>query len=1200
MDSCYATGSVSGTGNAVGGLAGISSSTITNCYAMGNTDGDQKVGGLLGYNISSSVTYCYATGVVSGNTDLGGLVGTNGGTVSMCHFTDDAHDNGIGSLETSSQIKQKTRFAGWDFDRTWTIDELKSSPQLMWQDGIYTWTGSADGITWTNPNNWNKKSGYPSTKEHKAFVNSGSSTITINPTSLGGLQIGPEFSGIVKPEYDITFDGTGTREGSLVILGGKFDVNDKNINIYGNFKKASEATFEADEARSVIFTGEAPSLMQGSTTFTRLTCTVPGKALTFEAGTLQTITERFRIIGTSGNRITLRSSSEGMSWMIDPASAEVMNVNVKDSSNEADFYINPGGSNIDAGNNYKWFQSLTLHTITATSSANGIISPEGSVQVQEGGSKTFYFYPSSGYYLSYLAVNGISTSTALSYTFTNVTSDNTIYASFSAISDIRYITAEVAANQGGTIEPIGIISLQSGTGKIFRMYPNGGWYINDILVDGGSVSPLNSVYEFTNVTTNRTIAVQYALNDGSVYLITAETSGSGTGTILPSSAAGPIGVKPGQNMTFFMEPDVGNHMSGLYVDGNPQTLQSQYEFASVGSNHIITASFEPDTFTITATCGAYGTITPEGSVSVNYGEDKTFLITPVAGYRVNELFVDGSSTTATTEYEFINVTSDRSIYATFTVEPIAITATAGTGGRISPSGEVNVIYGADQTFNTQPDPGYQLSGILVDGSSFTTESSYTLYTVTQSHTIEATFEAYGETTLYITADATGSGTIEPIGIVGVGPGGSQQFIMIPDSGYHISSLTIDGTSSTIESIYTFSSVATHHTISVVFASNAGADVRLITAETTGQGTIRPNGTIGVKPGASQSFFMAPAEGNVLLDLMVDGAHITPVSLYTFSSVVTNHSIEAVFSSLYTPGAPTGLRVGISGTDISLAWNQVDYATRYIIYKSADKFAAITGWASADTTSSLTWTDTNATISTTEAYYIVRALSAGGEGPNSSMGVYKKLVLTYNVGDTNDNVIGLPYTTSLQKASDIVTSIEGGTGPGTNQYISSVGIWNSSGQNYYTAYQYIDGIGWLGDGEAALNPGTGILLLLSGNNSIASVEVSGVDRDVELNFTYNVGDTNDNVIGLPYTTSLQKASDIVTSIEGGTGPGTNQYISSVGIWNSSGQNYYTAYQYIDGIGWLGDGDAALNPGTGILLLLTGDKTWTPGLVIPARE
>ena len=341
-------------------------------------------------------------------------------------------------------------------------------------------------------------------------------------------------------------------------------------------------------------------------------------------------------------------------------------------------------------------------------------------------------------------------------------------------------------------------------------------------------------------------------------------------------------------------------------------------------------------------------------------------------------------------------------------------------------------------------------------------------------------------------------------------------------------------------------------------------------------------------------------GYFVASVEVDGISVGATTEYSFSDVRAYHTIEVIVTTEATPtDPPRGLRVTVSGNNVILSWETVSMASQYRVYKSGSKFAPITGgWDLADTTNSLTWTDTNATISTTETYYIVRALSAGGEGPNSSMGVYKKLVLTYNVGDTNDNVIGLPYTTSLQKASDIVTSIEGGTGPGTNQYISSVGIWNSSGQNYYTAYQYIDG-GWVGDGDAALNPGTGILLLLSGNNSIASVEVSGVDRDVELNFTYNVGDTNDNVIGLPYTTSLQKASDIVTSIEGGTGPGTNQYISSVGIWNSSGQNYYTAYQYIDG-GWVGDGDAALNPGTGILLLLSGDKTWIPGLVIPARE
>jgi len=70
----YATGNVTGQGNYVGGLAGYSSSSITNSYATGTVSGTDRVGGLAGYS-SSSITNSYATGTVSGDSKVGGLIG---------------------------------------------------------------------------------------------------------------------------------------------------------------------------------------------------------------------------------------------------------------------------------------------------------------------------------------------------------------------------------------------------------------------------------------------------------------------------------------------------------------------------------------------------------------------------------------------------------------------------------------------------------------------------------------------------------------------------------------------------------------------------------------------------------------------------------------------------------------------------------------------------------------------------------------------------------------------------------------------------------------------------------------------------------------------------------------------------------------------------------------------------------------------
>ena len=54
-----------------------------------------------------------------------------------------------------------------------------------------------------------------------------------------------------------------------------------------------------------------------------------------------------------------------------------------------------------------------------------------------------------------------------------------------------------------------------------------------------------------------------------------------------------------------------------------------------------------------------------------------------------------------------------------------ITATAGTGGSISPSGSISVAQGGSQTFSIAANTGYQISSVTVDGVSQGAISSYT-------------------------------------------------------------------------------------------------------------------------------------------------------------------------------------------------------------------------------------------------------------------------------------------------------------------------------------------------------------------------------------------------------------------------------------------------------------------------------------------
>jgi len=80
IDNSYSTSSITGTNSDIGGLVGYNknSSVINKCYATGSATGNYSVGGLVGLNKDSSVNNSYATGSITGNNNhVGGLIGCN-------------------------------------------------------------------------------------------------------------------------------------------------------------------------------------------------------------------------------------------------------------------------------------------------------------------------------------------------------------------------------------------------------------------------------------------------------------------------------------------------------------------------------------------------------------------------------------------------------------------------------------------------------------------------------------------------------------------------------------------------------------------------------------------------------------------------------------------------------------------------------------------------------------------------------------------------------------------------------------------------------------------------------------------------------------------------------------------------------------------------------------------------------------------
>jgi len=145
----------------------------------------------------------------------------------------------------------------------------------------------------------------------------------------------------------------------------------------------------------------------------------------------------------------------------------------------------------------------------------------------------------------------------------------------------------------------------------------------------------------------------------------------------------------------------------------------------------------------------------------------------------------------------------------------------------------------------------------------------------------------------ITATASGRGSISPNGDVFVPLNTNKTFSMITVQGNAIEDVLVDGQSVGPRFSYTFSSVSSHHSIHAKFSGSVDP---VITATANGDGVINPEGSVTVPITTNKTFSFIKNAGASVEDVLVDGQSIGPRSFYTFSKVLSNHSIHVEFSS----------------------------------------------------------------------------------------------------------------------------------------------------------------------------------------------------------------------------------------------------------------------------------------------------------------
>lgn len=341
------------------------------------------------------------------------------------------------------------------------------------------------------------------------------------------------------------------------------------------------------------------------------------------------------------------------------------------------------------------------------------------------------------------------------------------------------------------------------------------------------------------------------------------------------------------------------------------------------TGYIIVTTPPPTQYSITASAGSGGTITPSGVVAIDYGADKVFTITSEANYHIVDVLVDGVSVGNVSSYTFNSIKGNHTIEALFAIDTHSLTLTSEHGSISKSPDKTSYDHGESVTLTATPVTGYTFTGWTGDLAGATNPVAITM---DSSKSVTALFTSNVYT---IIAIAGSNGMIVPSGAITVDRGSSQTFTITPSTGYRISDVLVNGISVGAVKAYTFRNISANNKIAASFTRNK----HKIAVTASGKGTIFPTEALDMDGGSNQTFTIIPNIGSHIKDVIIDGVSRGPIENYAFTGIEASHTINAIFESdvstvsdsISHAATPAETLTGATQT------NNIDYAGNIIVW-----------------------------------------------------------------------------------------------------------------------------------------------------------------------------------------------------------------------------------------------------------------------------
>ncbi|NCA66958.1 MAG: hypothetical protein EOM87_02725, partial [Clostridia bacterium] len=533
----------------------------------------------------------------------------------------------------------------------------------------------------------------------------------------------------------------------------------------------------------------------------------------------------------------------------------------------------------------------------------GTIVVLSALPISYGGLLRYRVIPDTGYNVTSVTANSYTTpitqTGTIERSIADVRSAQTLGATFE-----RYaVSVTVNTGLGGSATPNGAFSVLYGDSLSVMITPNVGYSIGTVRVNQISKTINNGVLTVQNITTAQTINIQFVISQHTVSINLSNATSSLTNNQTTVTYGSSVSVTISANENFYIESITQRGLSTgtatAHAVTNNQT--ATVVINSVTENTRIDVVMIGSVGTVSASALTGGSISPSGTISVNFSEELLFAITPGAGYQIADVKLNGMSLGKVSQYAYSPASSGGdTLVASFELIPFYIAASVTGNGIISASGVSMVRYGENLPYTITANANYHIDYLLIDGvrvelSGKTAE--YTFINVTADHSIRAVFTIDTYSVSFIISGSgrmtlgTGSSAINITQSSSRTVEYGTPLYIYASNGNNIASLTVNG--NTIDAGALSGGyvglISENITISAVFALNSYS----VTTSVVGSGNI--TAPANVLHGQGFLIEFSANAGNQFKKLLVSGTVVTPTgNSYQVSNVTGNVNVVIEF------------------------------------------------------------------------------------------------------------------------------------------------------------------------------------------------------------------------------------------------------------------------------------------------------------------